>query len=176
MHPSLKLPLWVSSKKDASAAPSATHKMALRSQMVISHFPRQGMELSPQHGSGWKQPGDEGSVCTSKWSQNCAPSQQMLILVPTVQREQKSYSLFDPPNTWFLIRSQCQLLPEGKERKNQEHFKQNTQTTAVIVRVNITATTAADLQEKYIGFSHQDKALQAIQWDVPWIGPITSTS
>lgn len=34
----------------------------------------------------------------------------------------KSYSLFDPPSTWFSIRSQCQLLPV-KRWENQQLLK-----------------------------------------------------
>lgn len=34
----------------------------------------------------------------------------------------KSYSLFDPPSTWFSIRSQCQLLPV-KRQENHELLK-----------------------------------------------------
>lgn len=47
-------------KEDDTIAPSATCKMALvdppqRNQMVISCFPKQRGELSPQHWLSWKQ-------------------------------------------------------------------------------------------------------------------------
>lgn len=70
-----------------------------------------------------------------------AQLQQMLILIPTVHGEvqQKSYSLFDPPNTWFSIRSQCQLLPVKKMKKTTP-LKHNVRTTVVIFRgASITA-------------------------------------
>lgn len=57
----------------------------------------------------------------------------------------KSYSLFDPPSTWFSIRSQCQLLPVNRW-ENQELLKKMSE------HLQWFSGEKQQLQEKQVGF------------------------
>lgn len=97
-----------------------------------------------QPGSSWEMkaqpvlPSDLRSVgCTKPDAGPCSYCSQ--------RKATKSYSLFDPPSTWFSIRSQCQLLPV-KRWENQELLKKCQNTCSDF------SGEKQQLQEKQVGF------------------------